>query len=141
MKLLPEALTCLAVLVLLAVPATACGDDDDSSGTGTASPIASDTADDQAKVAVLEAAERYIRDTGIDGNKGELTDPRSCAEINDKTRGDFCVQEGFSIYAAGLIILRVANADKPDEEVWEMRLVPEGTDWNVTSVESFPGNE
>ena len=141
MKLLPEALTCLAVLVLLAVTATACGDDDDSSGTGTASPIASDTADDQAKVAVLEAAERYIRDTGIDGNKGELTDPRSCAEINDKTRGDFCVQEGFSIYAAGLIILRVANADKPDEEVREMRLVPEGPDWNVTSVESFLGNE
>jgi hypothetical protein len=141
MKLLSRALTSLVVLVLLALTAAACGDDDDPSGSGTASPIASNADDDQARVIGLEAAERYIHDTGIDGHKGELTDPRSCAEVNDKTKGDFCVQEGFSIYAAGLIILRVANADKPDEEVWEMRLVPAGTDWNVTSVEPFPGNE
>ena len=124
------------LLVVLA----ACGDDD-SDPDLTPSPAASGASDLSPKIGGVEAAQRYLQDAGIDGKEGAFTDPRSCAEIDDDTEGEFCVHENFSTYAAGLVILRVARSDKPGDEVWEMRLGLTDGQWQVTGVEPFGVNE
>ncbi len=125
-----------SVLVVLA----ACGDDE-SGQDSTPSPTASAPSDLSPETGGVEAAQRYLQDTGIDGKRGLFTDPRSCAEIDDDAQGDFCVHENFSTYAVGLVILRVARSDKPGGEVWEMRLALTDGRWQVTSVEPFGVNE
>lgn len=125
----------LLVAALVFAAATACGDGSDSGGAP--SPSASGKPDLSPQVGGVEAAARYLEQTGIDGDKGSLTDPRSCAEITDESDGDFCIHEGFSTYAAGLVILRVADRDNPDKDVWEMRLAPAADGWQVNSVEPF----
>ncbi len=137
-KLLP-AVTILIMSGLLAVLA-ACGDDDSGLDL-TPSPTASGASDLSPEVGGVGAAQRYLQDTGINGKRGAFTDPRSCAEIDDDTEGDFCVHENFSTYAAGLVILRVARSDKPGGEVWEMRLALTVGLWQVTSVEPFGEND
>ena len=133
-RLLPT----LIVLVTaghLAATASACGGG--SNSEVTPSPTASGPADLSPRVGGVEAAQRYLLDTGIDGKKGHLTDPQSCADITDKTEGVFCVHENFSTYASGLVILRIARSNKPAEDVWEMRLSLTNGQWQVTSVEPF----
>lgn len=137
-KLLP-AVTMLIASGLLVVLA-ACGDDD-SGPDLTPSPTASGPSDTSSNVAGVEAAQRYLQETGIDGKRGAFADPRSCAEIDDHTEGVFCVHEDFSTYAAGLVILRIAKSDKPDGDVWEMRLALTDGAWQVTSVEPFGENQ
>ncbi|HET9476926.1 MAG TPA: hypothetical protein VFP63_05520 [Dehalococcoidia bacterium] len=118
--------------------AAACGDDSDAGDTQ--SPTISGTPDLSPRSGGVAAAQRYLQGTGIDGDKGDFTDPVACAEITDDTDGDFCIHEGFSIYAGGLVILRVADRDNPDEDVWEMRLTPAAGGWQVNSVEPFGEN-
>lgn len=137
-KLLP-AVTMLITSGLLAVLA-ACGDDD-SGPDLTPSPTASGAPDLSPEVGGVEAAQRYLQDTGIDNKRGTFTDPQSCTEVDDDAEGDFCVHENFSTYAAGLVILRVARSDKPGGEVWEMRLALTDDLWQVTSVEPFGEND
>lgn len=132
----------LATLIsaaLLVGTAAACGDDSDSGDTQ--SPTTSGTPDLSPRSGGVAAAQRYIQETGIDGDKGELTDPLACADITDDTDGNFCIHEDFSTYAPGLVILRVADRDNPDEDVWEMRLTPDSSGWRVDSVEPFGDNE
>lgn len=89
----------------------------------------------------MEAAQRYLQQTGIDGTKGELTDPQSCAEVSHDTKGKFCIHQDFSIYAPALVILRIAKSDKPDDEVWEIRLMFQDNSWRVTDVKPFGESE
>lgn len=124
---------------LLVVAAAACGDDSDSGDTE--SPTTSGTPDLSPRSGGVSAAQRYLQETGIDGDKGEFTDPVACAEITGDTDGDFCIHEDFSTYAPGLVILRVADKDNPGEDVWEMRLTPGSSGWQVNSVEPFGENE
>ena len=137
-RLLPLLTLMLAAALLLTL-AAACGGGSDS--TPTPAPTSSGPPDLSPEVGGVEAARRYLRETGIDGKKGDLTDPRSCAEIDGNTKGKYCVQENFSTFAPGLVILRVANADKPQEEVWEMRLLLQDKAWQVTQVEPFGTNQ
>lgn len=128
--------TLSAATLLLA--AVACGDDSERDSTPSAT--ASGPPDLSPRVGGVEAAQRYLQETGIDGDKGSFTDPLACAKMNDDTEGDFCIHEDFSTYAAGLVILRVADRDKPDEDVWEMRLSLTDGLWRVDSVEPFGDN-
>lgn len=129
--------TVSAAAILLAASA-ACGDD--SGPESTPLPTASGPPDLSPRGGGVEAAQRYLQETGIDGDKGSFTDPRACAEINDDTKGDFCIHEDFSTYAAGLVILRIGDRDKPDDDVWEMRLSLTNGRWQVDSVEPFGDN-
>ena len=137
-RLLP--LVILVVAAALLALAVACGGRS-SDSTPTPAPTTSGLPDLSPEVGGVEAARRYLEETGIDGKKGEFTDPRSCAQIDGNTKGKFCVQENFSTYAPGLVILRVANAQKPEDEVWEMRLLLNDKVWQVTEVKPFGGSE
>lgn len=131
---LPFILVLLASGILLAL-VTGCGGGDDSEATPQ--PTATVPWDISPQVGGVEAARRYLQDTGIDGDKGNFTDPRSCAEVTKDTKGDYCVHENFSTYAPGLVILRIADKDKPLERVWEMRLTLQEKTWQVTEVKPF----
>lgn len=126
------ALLAMAALVLALA---ACGDDSD--GDATPSPTSAGPPDLSPRVGGVEAAQRYLEEAGVDGDTGRFTDPRSCAEIDDGSDGDFCIHEDFSTYAPGLVILRFADKDEPDENVWEMRLTFTDGRWQVNSVEPF----
>jgi hypothetical protein len=129
----------LGAFFLLTV-ANACSGDD-GEFTATPSPSASELPDDSPQVAGVEAARQFLQKTGIEGKKGNFTDPRACTEITGDTQGKFCVHEDFSTYAPGLMILRLAEARKRDEKVWEMRLVKRDGNWSVTDVQPFGGEE
>lgn len=138
-RLIPLLVLLLATSMALSF-SVACGGGG-SDATATPGPTTSGPPDLSPQVGGIEAARLYLRETGIDGKKGDLTDPRSCAEIDDDTDGQFCVQENFSTFAAGLVILRLGNADKPQDEVWEMRLSLDDERWQVTSVMPFGEDE
>lgn len=129
----------LTAALLVALSAACGGGGSDSSPTPA--PSASGPPDLSPEVGGVEAAQRYLLETGIDKTKGRLTDPRSCEEISDSTEGKFCVHEAFSTYAPGLVILRVAKADSPEKEVWEIRLMFQEKSWQVTDVKPFGENE
>jgi len=133
-RLLPATLALFGAALILML-AAGCGGD---KGPGaTPQPTATAPSDLSPQVGGVEAARRYLQDIGIDGRKGDFTDPRSCADVTKDTKGDYCVHENFSTYAAGLVILRIADRDKPLERVWEMRLTPKDNTWQVTEVKPF----
>lgn len=132
-------LAALLGAALLVGTVAGCGDDSDSGDLQ--SPTPSGTPDLSPRSGGVAAARQYLEETGIEGDKGDLTDPVACAEITGDTDGDFCIHEDFSTYAPGLVILRVADTDNPDEDVWEMRLTPDSSGWHVDSVEPFGENE
>jgi hypothetical protein len=128
----------LALLGLLSIVA-ACddGDSDESSGDQpTQPPTGSSGPTPEPDLEAIESARIYLQETGIDGRTGDLTDPLNCPEITDDTDGDYCIHQGASIYALGLVILVIGDADDPDE-AWEMRLAPTESAWEVTSVEPY----
>ena len=129
----------LGAVGLLAL-APACGGDD-TEPTATPSPAASGPPGNSSRVGGVEAARHYLQETGIDGRKGDFTDPISCLEITDKSAGRFCIHEDFSTYAPGLVILRLSEAKKATEPVWEMRLANRNQAWEVTSVQAFGADE
>ena len=137
-RVLPVLIVILAAGLVLAASA-ACGGDSDSDASPT--PTTASPSDAAPEVGGVEAAKRYLQETGIEGETGALTDPRSCAEITDDTPGDFCVHENFSTYAAGLVILGIGNSDDPAGKVWEMRLSYSDGVWIVTGVKVFGENE
>ncbi len=44
------------------------------------------------------------------------------------------------VLSTGLVILRVAKADSPQKEVWEIRLLFQDNRWQVTDVKPFGEN-
>lgn len=132
----------VAALAALVIFAIGCGDDEDSSPTPTSSgptdtPAPTQTANELA----INAAEEYLTSEGVGGEKGEFTAPLNCSSITEDSPGKFCVHDTFSTYAPGLVILRFAEKDNPDDKVWEIRLEPSGGDWQVTSAEPFELSE
>jgi hypothetical protein len=138
-RLTPSLILSLVVVVPVGL-AVACGGGG-SDASPTLSPSPSGRPDLSPEVGGVEAAQRYLLESGIDEAKGGLTDPRSCAEISDSPEGEFCVHEDFSTYAPGLVILRVARADEPQSEVWEIRLLFRDEQWQVTEVKPFGESE
>jgi hypothetical protein len=108
-------------------------------GEGTEGPTLGPTTPPNA--AAIEAAGAYLEESGIDGNKGELTDPVNCSEITDDTEGEFCVHDTASVFAPGLTILVVGDTQEPNETAWDMRLVPVGSGWEVSSVSPHRATE
>lgn len=130
----------IAASLLLAAAACGGGDGDGEDGAGgTASPAASPTYVDplSPRVGGLEAARAYLRETGIEGRKGELTDPPQC-DLSDGEDGEFCIHEPLSVFAPGLVLLAVALADDPEGEIWQMRIERQGDAWTVTGGAPFP---
>ncbi len=126
------------VLALAAIVAVGCNDDDSPSGESTPTPEAGSPAPTQAADAsAILAAHTYLTEEGVEGKKGGLTDPLNCADATKDSPGRFCVHDGFTIYAPGLVILRIGEKEKPGERVWEVRLEPDGEGWRVTSTEPF----
>jgi hypothetical protein len=140
MNRLTLALILSLTATLLVVLSAACGGGG-SDSSPTPAPSASGPPDLSPEVGGVEAARQYLLETGIDKRKGDLTDPRSCADVSGNTKDKFCVQEAFSTYAPSLVILRVAKADNPQDEVWEIRLLLRDDSWQVTSVEPFGEND
>jgi len=123
-------------MVVLVAFTSACGSDETAS-PATLSPASGSAPGNSPREAGVSAARQYLKDTGIDGMKGDLTNPLSCAEIADEPTGRFCIHEDFSVYAPGLVILRLSEAKSADDQVWEMRLANRNEVWEVTSVQGF----
>jgi hypothetical protein len=137
---LPIALISAAAAVALLLGA--CGDDDNAAPSPTASgPTPTPRVTQAANETAIAAAEAYLTSEGIDGEKGEFTVPLNCADLTDDSPGKFCVHDSFSTYAPGLVILNFAHKVSPDDNVWVMRLAPDGGDWQVTSAEPFELSE
>lgn len=141
-------LTILTAAALTLAIATLAGCGGDGGGTSptpapasSATPGASrqPTTEPSSRPGGIEGARAYLKETGLGGKKGDLTDPVDCAGLPDKgVKGDFCIIDGASVYAPGLVILFIADADKQTEKVWEVHLKPEGGTWKTTSVEEVP---
>ncbi len=137
-------LTAIALTVLAVAALGGCGGDDESATptpASSATPGASGepTAAPSSRAGGIEGARAYLKDTGLGGKKSDLTDPEVCARLPDEgVEGDFCIIDDASVYAPGLVILYIADADKQTEKVWEVRLEPEGEVWKVTTVEEVP---
>jgi len=132
------------VALLTALLLAACGDDKDAvdPATPTATgPSASAAPPSLLNVEAIEAARTYIQETGIEDRKGELTEPLNCPEITEDTDGEFCIHQAASIYAAGLVILVVGDAEGPSETAWEVRLAPSGSGWRVIGVTPYGSTE
>jgi hypothetical protein len=133
-----------ALLAVTAALAACGGDDADDTPTPTATPAGSPaevTPDPASKTAGIEAMRAYLETEGLDGKKGAFTDPVDCVDLPDDFDGDFCVVDDASVYAPGLVILFVVNAEKQDEEAWEVHLKPSDGAWQVTEVEEVPSAE
>ena len=75
---------------------------------------------------------RYLRDEGIDGRKGGISEPLDCAELLEAgSDQEFCIIDGASTYATGLVILYVARVDSREKDVWEVHLEPGENAWQV----------
>jgi hypothetical protein len=111
----------------------ACGDDEDTGGDEPVPTVSGDPTD--PRVGGLEAARQLLRNEGIDGEKGDLSNPVDCADLPGEVDADFCLIDDASVYAPGLVILYVARPDDRDD-VWEVRVEhPERGQWEVTNVE------
>jgi len=133
----------LAAAVVVAVGLVACdGDDDESSTTPTPDgPTASALPTQAANSEAIDAAEAYLIDEGVDGEKGEFTAPLNCTGVMEDSTGKFCVHDSFTTYAPGLVILRFAEKDNQNDDVWEIRVEPGGQGWQVTSAQRFTLSE
>ncbi len=119
--------------------AMACGGDDDSS-SGSSKPQGSP--DWSPTSGGIEAIRRYLPGTGLDGKKGELTEPFDCAKLPDgDSEGTFCIVDSASVYAPGLVILNIARVDSAESGVfrdaWRVHLNPGEAGWEVTQVEDI----
>jgi len=128
-----------AAIALAVITVAACnGDNDDLNSSSTPTQPAGSPAPTQAANAdAIQAAHTYLTEEGVDGKKGGLTDPLNCVGASKDSPGRFCVHDTFTTYAPGLVILRIGEKEKPDEQVWEVRLEPGGEGWQVTSAEPF----
>ncbi len=136
----------LAMLLLLVLAASCGGSEEPSPTPGATTSSDSTLAPGQTptefKLKSIEAARQYLADTGIDGKKGNLTDPFDCARLPATgANGAFCIVDDASVYAPGLDIIYVANPKKLQTEGWEMRLKPGSGGWEVTEVKKVPSGQ
>jgi hypothetical protein len=132
----------MALIAVIVLAAACGGDDEDSPDPTTEATATTDASATPAPNAeAIAAARAYLSSEGVDGNQGDLTNPLSCTEINEDAEGDFCVHDGFSVFAPGLVILVVGDSENPDERAWELRLEPNDEEWTVISAEPFGSTE
>jgi len=113
---------------------SACGDDDEGPAEATeTSPSASAGPTQAANLDAVETARVYLMENGVDGRKGDFTNPLNCSGLTQDSPGRFCVHDTFSIYAPGLVILVIGDKEGPDERTWEIRLEPGESEWQVTA--------
>lgn len=101
----------------------------------TPTPEVSPTLRPDVDMDAIEAMRTYLRDTGLDGKTGELADPFDCLQMEGDA--DFCIIDEASVYAPGVVILHVADADNPSEDVWQVHLNKMEGRWEVVDVEYF----
>jgi hypothetical protein len=137
------ALAVLAV-ALACCFATACGDDEKDSASSppnTTTPIIPATASPEPTAfpnePALDAATLYLAETGIDGTRGEFTDPLNCPDVTDDDESEFCLHRAASIFSPGEVIIIIGDRDDPNATAWEMRVRPSGSEWQITSVKPY----
>jgi hypothetical protein len=124
----------IAALVLAATALLACGDDDSAPAPSETEGV-SPTPEPLFKTASTEALRQYLLNEGIEGETGELTEPVDCTALHDGFDGDYCVFPS-SLYAPALAVILVGDADSPNDNAWQVRVVLEGEEWRVTEVVS-----
>lgn len=123
---------CAAALLL----AAACANGDDiEPGQPTETPSERELR--MPRIGGIEAARAYLRETGLNGKKGALTDPFDCEQLPERgVRGQFCIHDAASHFAPGLVILFVADVRDRERDVWQMNIELRGSTWEVVRVES-----
>lgn len=138
--------TALAMLALMVLVVSCSRSGEPSPTPSATTPSESSPAPEQTptefKAKSIEAARQYLVNTGIEGKKGNLTEPFDCARLPATgASGAFCIVDDASVYAPGLAIIYVANPKKLQTEVWEMRLKPGSGGWEVTEVKPVPSGQ
>jgi len=124
--------TGLTALVLLLV---ACGGDPEDLGPIPTAP----SVDTPAREAAPGTVAAYLREIGLDGNIGRLTDPSDCSLLpDDGVQGEFCIVDVASVYATALVIVYVVDVDKQEENIWKVRLEPGAEVWEVIEAPRVP---
>ena len=120
-------------LVALALLAVACKEDGGSrNGSAEGSPTPSLPAAAEPAIGALRL---YLSDEGLDGVKGELTDPLDCVQADSAgADGRFCIVVDAGAYAPGLAIIFVTDRD--EEKSWQLHVDPDPqtSEWQVTEV-------
>ena len=133
----------LLALVAPCILLLACtGGTDDGALPEDATPTPEPSPNLSPTVGGVEAMRRYLTETGLDGHMGSLTDPINCARLSDRDdiEGDFCIIDDAGIYAPGLVILFVADAQSIDKKAWQVHLNRGESAWEVVDVD-FIGTE
>ena len=105
--------------------------------TGSPTPVTAPTLPPAGDPPV-EALRLYLRDTGMNGDKGDLTDPIDCAMAEEAgAEGEFCIIVDAGHYAPALAIVFVINRET--EHSWQVHvdLDVESSTWEVTNVDSL----
>lgn len=124
----------LAGVLLLLI---ACGGGSEDLGPIPTAP----SIDTPAREATPATVDAYLREIGVDGKKGRLTEPIDCGSApDDGVEGEFCIIDDASVYATALVIVFVADVDKQEEDIWKFRLEPGAQTWEVTEAPRVPAD-
>lgn len=129
----------IGLLLAIATVAAGCSDDDDASPTSadTPSPSSQATQEPIRRTESLAALRTYLFETGLDGERGDLTDPVGCESLPEEDiEGDYCVF-ATSTFAAALALILVADVDDIENRAWQVRVVLEDGSWAVTETVRF----
>lgn len=125
-----------ALLLAVASGVASCGNEDQDQPLTNATfpPIGV-----PARTAGPAAVRAYVAETGMEGNRGRLTEPSDCAQLGDgHANGDFCIVEDGTVYATTFVIMFVADVDNQEEEIWSVRAVQGSVKWEIGEVERVP---
>ncbi len=129
------ALIAILTVALLVLPA--CGDDDGQQDDDSSTPTPEASPDESVRAKALEAVRGYVESVGLDGETGTLTAPLECAGLGDgAANGDYCIAEP-GTYGPSLALVLVADAEQPQERGWQVRVVFENDQWQVTEAVSL----
>jgi len=131
----------IVVAAALALLALACSGDGGRGAQppGSLTPVISPNLPPSGR-APVEALRLYLQETGLDGDKGDLTDPVDCRVAESVgADGEFCIVVDAGHYAPALAILFVTRRDSGLS--WEVRvnLDVEEDAWEVTSADPLGG--
>jgi len=126
----------VALAASLALVAVACSGDGGPETSPESSPSVSSPNLPAIGEPAVEALLRYLRDTGLDGKKGDLTDPIDCVMADDAgADGEFCVVVDAGHYAPALAILFVTRPESGDAWQIHVDLDVESSVWEITEVD------
>ncbi len=136
-------LAVVAFALILALFALACaGDGGPETATprdgGSPVPVPSPNLPPLGEPAV-EMLRLYLRDTGLDGSRGELTDPIDC-DVAEAVGADgkFCIVVDAGHYAPALAIIFITRTDTGDSWQVHVDLDARSSVWEVTDIDFLP---